>query len=157
MGPEDVAAVVAIERDSTGGPTWDSTMIHEELGRAWAHLWVVRGDGGTPVAFVATWLVQDELHVLNIATGARQRRRGHARSLLEHALGFAVEHGVRHVLLEVRRSNMSAIGLYRQLGFVAMGLRAHYYGDEEDAVEMLLRLDPTTGEVIRGRDEVRLG
>jgi len=158
MRADDVDAIVAIDRASPGGPAWNPTQVREELARSWAHLWVVRrgGETGAPLAFLATWLVQDELHILNIATHVEHRRRGHARALLHHALGFAREHAVRLVLLEVRRSNAAAIELYRKLGFVAMGLRVRYYSDQEDAVEMLLRLDPVTGEVIPGRDEVRL-
>jgi ribosomal-protein-alanine N-acetyltransferase len=163
MRTEDVDSVVAIDRGSPGSSAWNPSQLREELARSWAHLWVVRprpaevtAPPPEPLAFLATWLVQDELHILNIATHVGHRRRGHGRALLHHALGFAREHAVRLVLLEVRRSNSAAIELYRKLGFVAMGLRARYYGDEEDAVEMLLRLDPVTGEVIPGRDEVRL-
>ena len=49
---------------------------------------------------------------------------------------------MKHVLLEVRRSNAAAIALYRALGFFAMGVRARYYPDDEDAVEMVLALRP---------------
>ena len=52
---------------------------------------------------------------------------------------------MKHVLLEVRRSNAPAIALYRALGFFAMGVRARYYPDDEDAVEMVLALDLETG------------
>ena len=62
----------------------------------------------------------------------------------------------RLVLLEVRRSNRPAIRLYRAFGFTAMGLRRDYYADGEDAIEMRLTLDPRTGRVIPGRDEVAL-
>jgi ribosomal-protein-alanine N-acetyltransferase len=161
MVPEDVPDVLAIEADSPEGSSWDEPMVRSELERTWAHLWVARrpnaeGERTPTLAFVATWLVQDELHVLNVATRRSARRRGLARKLLDHALQFAVERGVRIVLLEVRRSNSAAIGLYRKLGFIAMGLRAKYYSDGEDAVEMVLRLDPVTGKVIPGRDEVRV-
>ena len=37
-----------------------------------------------------------------------------------------------------------------------MGLRARYYPDNEDAVEMVLLLDPATGAVVPHADEVRL-
>jgi ribosomal-protein-alanine N-acetyltransferase len=63
---------------------------------------------------------------------------------------------VRHVLLEVRRSNRPAIALYRRIGFFAMGVRARYYPDNEDAVEMVLSLDPETGAVVPHTDEVKL-
>jgi ribosomal protein S18 acetylase RimI-like enzyme len=62
----------------------------------------------------------------------------------------------RHLLLEVRRSNGPAIALYRALGFFAMGVRARYYPDDEDAVEMVLAFDAVTGEVVPRSDEVRL-
>ena len=160
MQARDVDAVVEIDGASEQSARWDAASVAEELGRTWARLWVSREHGAleheAPASFLVTWLVADELHVLNIATHPGQRRRGHARALLEHALAFARENAVRHVLLEVRRSNASAIALYRRLGFVAMGVRARYYPDDEDAVEMVLRLDPRTGVVVPGEDEVTL-
>lgn len=156
MKETDVARVVAIDASSPGSSAWDESQLRGELDRSWAHLWVVRDVASeAPIAFLATWHVADELHVLNIATHAEHRRRGHAQLLLQHALSFAVERGVRLVLLEVRRSNAAAIGLYRRFGFVAMGLRERYYGDGEDAVEMLLRLDEQ-GRPVPGSDEVTL-
>jgi ribosomal protein S18 acetylase RimI-like enzyme len=63
---------------------------------------------------------------------------------------------VKHVLLEVRRSNAAAIALYRVFGFFAMGVRARYYPDDEDAVEMVLLFDQVTGKIVEHEDEVRL-
>ncbi|MBX7197230.1 MAG: ribosomal protein S18-alanine N-acetyltransferase [Sandaracinaceae bacterium] len=154
MREADVPHVVAIDRSGEGSSAWDEAQLRGELGRNWAHLWVARRSE-VPVAFVATWHVADELHVLNVATHAQHRRRGHARRLLEHALAFAAERAVRLVLLEVRRSNAAAIGLYRAFGFVAMGVRERYYSDDEDAVEMLLRLDEA-GRPVPSVDEVTL-
>jgi [ribosomal protein S18]-alanine N-acetyltransferase len=154
MQPGDVPAVVAIDASSPGSSAWDESQLRGEIDRSWAHLWVAR-IANTPIAFVATWHVADELHILNIATSESHRRRGHARALIRAALAFAVERKVRLVLLEVRRSNSAAIGLYRSFGFVAMGLRERYYGDSEDAVEMLLRLDED-GRPVPSTDEVTL-
>ena len=47
----------------------------------------------------------------------------------------------------------TAIGLYRSLGFFAFGVRARYYRDHEDALEMMLVFGPT-GEIERRPDEV---
>jgi ribosomal-protein-alanine N-acetyltransferase len=59
------------------------------------------------------------------------------------------------LLLEVRRSNIAAIRLYRGLGFSALGVRRGYYSDNgEDAVEMILGLDPETGRALPALDEI---
>jgi ribosomal-protein-alanine N-acetyltransferase len=154
MTEADVPAVVAIDGATTGSSGWDEAQVAGELTRSWAHLWVVR-EADAVRAFLCAWLVADELHVLNVATDPAHRRRGHGRRLIEHALGFAAGRGVRMLLLEVRRGNAAAIGLYRAFGFCAMGLRARYYSDGEDAVEMVLRLDEL-GRPLPGKDEVRL-
>jgi ribosomal-protein-alanine N-acetyltransferase len=178
MKAADAAAVAAID-DAT---RMDEKQVRDELERPWARLWVAREDAarefeGTPVpeqragaavrptrsedagavvAFLVSWHVADELHVLNVATRADRRRRGIGRALMDQVVTYAREHRVRHVLLEVRRSNAPAIALYRTVGFFAMGVRARYYPDDEDAVEMVLMLDPATGAVVAHADEVRL-
>jgi ribosomal-protein-alanine N-acetyltransferase len=101
--------------------------------------------------------VADELHVLNIATLPAMRRRGIARALMDASLAYSSQHKIRIVLLEVRRSNRPAIKLYRGLDFTALGVRAGYYADNgEDAIEMILALDPESGRVLPGRDEIAI-
>ena len=41
---------------------------------------------------------------------------------------------------EARASNVAAIAMYEMLGFTRFNVRARYYADGEDAVEMELRL-----------------
>ena len=56
-----------------------------------------------------------------------------------------------------RRSNRPAIKLYRAFGFTALGVRPRYYADnDEDAIEMMLGLDPETGRAMPGKDEIRI-
>jgi ribosomal-protein-alanine N-acetyltransferase len=154
MTDADADAVASME-----GPTrMTLESVREELRKSWSRIWVVR-EGGTPgavVAFVITWHVSDELHVLNVATRADRRRRGIGRAVLSEAIAYGRRSAVRHVLLEVRRSNRAAIAMYRALGFFAMGVRARYYPDDEDAVEMVLVLDPVTGAVVLQNDQIRL-
>jgi ribosomal-protein-alanine N-acetyltransferase len=151
----ELEAIGAIDRASFPAGSVD---VAEELDRPWARIWVARfGEGAVPSAFLLAWLVADELHVLSVATHPSARRRGLARALLAQALAAAREKKMRLVLLEVRRSNQAAIRLYRGFGFRAMGVRPGYYADNrEDAIEMILVLDPLTGEIQPGRDEVRL-
>jgi ribosomal-protein-alanine N-acetyltransferase len=157
-GDAALAAADAICREVFAGTDSNTTSVSAELERPFAHAWVARiGSTGTPIGFAVAWLVADELHVLNVATAPAFRRLGAGRALMRGALGFARERAVRLVLLEVRRSNRAAIRLYRSLGFTIMGLRSRYYADDgEDALEMVLVLDPKTGHIVPGRDELRL-
>lgn len=134
----------------------DVDQLRDELARPWSRVWVAREGADDVVALLVAWHVSDELHVLNVATRPDRRRRGAARALLGAMLAYARQERIKHVLLEVRRSNRGAIALYRGVGFFAMGIRIRYYPDDEDAVEMVLALDAETGAVIAHDDEVRL-
>lgn len=152
MNAGDLVAVAAID----GATRMDEAQLKDELARTWSRLWVAREDGDVVAAFLVSWHVADELHVLNVATREDRRRRGIGRALMDVVVAYARAQRVKHVLLEVRRSNAAAIALYRSVGFFAMGVRAKYYPDDEDAVEMVLMLDPETGAVVAHDDEVRL-
>jgi ribosomal-protein-alanine N-acetyltransferase len=150
----ELAAVEAIARECFD----DAFSAREELGRPWSRLWSARfAEDAEPAGFLVAWHVADELHVLNVATLPAMRRRGVARALMDEALAYATAQHVRILILEVRRSNRPAIKLYRGLGFTALGVRPGYYADNgEDAIEMMLGLDPDTGRVLPGKDEIRI-
>jgi [ribosomal protein S18]-alanine N-acetyltransferase len=148
----DADAVRAIAEASAANVDVDA-----ELDRPWALFWVARPETDVaPVAFLLAWAVADELHLIHIATHPETRRRGAARALMTALLTHAATARSRLLLLEVRRSNRPAIRLYRAFGFTAMGVRRGYYADGEDAIEMRITLDPTTGHVTPGHDEVAL-
>lgn len=151
MREGDVREVAAME-----GPTrMDEAQVRAELERPWARIWVAR-ERDAIVGYLVAWHVADELHVMNVAARADRRRRGIGRALVGAAVAYARAGRVRHALLEVRRSNRPAIALYRSVGFFAMGVRSRYYADDEDAVEMVLLFDPTTGDIVAHADEIRL-
>jgi ribosomal-protein-alanine N-acetyltransferase len=139
MTAADLDAVADIERQSHRAP-WPVQLFEEELDREWAHTDVVRSSGQV-LAYCNYWLVQDEIHLLNITTHPDARRRGLARTLMERMLAFARARDCRLVTLEVRRSNKPAQALYKRYGFVAVGVRAGYYQEDgEDAIVMTLTL-----------------
>lgn len=144
----DIADLAVIDNACFPERTTDPA---SELQRPWARLWVARAQETRPIGFLLVWLVADEMHVLTLATLAAFRRFGVGRALMTHALGAARARGTRLVILEVRRSNLAAISLYRALGFEQTGVRAHYYTNGEDALEMGLVLEAGTGERDRGR------
>lgn len=91
------------------------------------------------VGFVAASFAGDEVEILDVAVRPAQRRRGCARRLIDALLTMASQRRAVRVVLEVRRSNAAALGLYRGLGFEVVGQRTRYYRDGEDAL-VLARL-----------------
>ena len=132
--------------------------VAAELDRSWSQIWVARPSEAQALwGFAIAWFVADEVHIINVATHPEHRRRGVASALLKTLIEHARSDRARLVLLEVRRTNRAAIALYRAHGFSAMGVRRHYYADtDEDAIEMLLAIDPETGRVLPGHDQVHL-
>src|SRR5580704_6490416 len=139
IGPaaaSDVAAVALVD-----GPTQlGEDEVRAELALPWSRIWVAREAQQGVVAFAIFWHAADEVQLLNLATRSDRRRRGIARVLMNAVVDYALENHVRQLLLEVRRSNHAAIGLYRAVGLREGRTRAGYYQDGEDAIEMTLSL-----------------
>jgi len=140
MVAADLEEVMRVERLAFAHP-WSTDLFKRELEHDWSTVLLAeepRPDGVTLLGFVIFWLVHDELHILNVAIDPPQRRRGVARALLHEVLRRGQAHGAVLATLEVRKSNVAALGLYTGLGFRSVGVRPNYYVDEgEDAVVML--------------------
>ena len=138
MGPQDLARVVEIEQAAFAHP-WSRDLLAREMVHDWSTvlLAVEPAAVGSILGVVVFWMVQDELHVLNVAVAPEARRRGVARALMHEAERRGREQGARIATLEVRRSNAPAVRLYRSLGYAEVGVRPRYYTDEgEDAIVM---------------------
>lgn len=137
MREADLPAVMEIERVAFSHP-WSEDMIRRELLHEFSTvLLATEGIGGPILGFAVVWLVHDELQVLNVAVAGEARRRGVARQILDRVEGSARERGARVAMLEVRRSNLPAISLYRSLGYREVGVRPRYYAEDgEDALAM---------------------
>lgn len=90
--------------------------------------------------FILISTVLDEAEILQIAVDPERQGEGLARALLDAALVYLKAKGVNLLMLEVRESNVTAVSLYRNYGFVEDGLRKGYYpslhnnGAREDAL-----------------------
>ncbi len=135
---DDLAALKALEREGFGAHVPQEGMA-DELTRTWARVYVVDDAGRGVVAYITVWRVADEVEVIQVATRPDARREGHARALMLRAFEEARRDGAVRALLEVRPLNVSAVTLYRSLGFVELARRERYYDDGEDALVMELR------------------
>jgi [ribosomal protein S18]-alanine N-acetyltransferase len=70
---------------------------------------------------------EDISYVQTIGVTTSHQRRGVGTVLLTTLLDDADRRGARHVDLEVRADNESAIELYRRHGFAPLGVRKGYY------------------------------
>jgi len=147
MRPDDLEEVMEIERAAFKHP-WSPELFRRELEHDWSTILVAvepltsapRG-GERIVGFLIHWLVHDEVHILNVAVDAEQRRTGIARALMAETEKRAHMAGASLLTLEVRRSNHAALDLYRSFDYRAVGVRPNYYVDEgEDAIVMVKEL-----------------
>lgn len=100
----------------------------------------VTGVGESLIGFLCRWLVADECHILNIAVHPEARREGIGTLLMGEAIAEAIAKKTAIITLEVRRSNIAARGLYRNLRFEERRVRKNYYSPGEDAIVMERRL-----------------
>ena len=87
--------------------------------------------------------VVDEIHLLNISIDSEFQRQGRGAELLYKMLDAARGLHMQRVLLEVRRSNVAALSLYRKAGFSELAMRRGYYAaanGREDALVMEYQL-----------------
>ena len=147
MCPEDLDEVMVIELAAFKHP-WSTELFRRELEHDWSTILVAiepltNAPHGSEriVGFLIFWLVHDEVHVLNVAVAPEYRRKGIARTLMAETEKRAFDHAAALMTLEVRRSNLAALELYRQFDFRAVGVRPNYYVDEgEDAIVMVKEL-----------------
>ena len=142
MTHEDMPAVIALEKAAFKNP-WSPELLRRELDHDWSTILLAEephANGNRELLGLAIfWIVQDEVHVLNVAVAPEHRRRGVGRVLMDEVLARGRHRHCVLATLEVRRSNEAAIGLYKSLGFRSVGVRPNYYVDEkEDAIVMVL-------------------
>lgn len=136
----DLPAIMQIEPHIYSHP-WTAGNFKDSL-HAGHSGWVLLVENKI-VGYAMLMLVLDEAHLLNISIAQPQQGKGLGRALLAHMIDVARQHGGATMFLEVRPSNVSAIGLYESMGFNEMGIRRNYYPaahGREDAILMGLAL-----------------
>jgi len=123
---------------------WTRKMLEAELtGNQFAHFLVaitqkkIDPSRRNIIGYHCFWVVFDELRLMNLAVREASRNQGVGRSLAREAIGFGARQGATRAVLEVRASNEPAHMLYREMGFLPIGVRRQYYSNPvEDAILM---------------------
>ena len=144
MTKEDVMQVQSVASRCFSTP-WPSESFEYELSNKDAILKVAVAN--TSIAgYICLRTLLDITHVLDIAVIPRMRRAGIGSLLMNGALQElkTLRQDVTIVTLEVRESNIAAIGLYEKFGFKEIGRRKGYYRKPvEDALIMELDITAT--------------
>lgn len=143
LSPADLPAMLAVEQAAYAQP-WSESLLASCFGER--YLGVGAWQQGALVGYyLADWLL-DESTLMNLCLRPDCRGRGWGRRLLDDYLARSAALGCRQWWLEVRRSNLTAQGLYLSAGYRQVGCRKHYYPTDtgrEDALVMCRTLEAT--------------
>ncbi len=133
MTPDDVRAVMDLERALFPLDAWSEGMLRDELAEPTRH-YLVAVSGDAVVGYAGLRAVPPEGDVQTMAVSEQVWGRGVGSSLLTELLTEAGRRGVTHMFLEVRSDNPRAQRLYGRFGFVQIGVRRGYYNGADALV-----------------------
>jgi len=155
----DIPEMIEIERAVYSGQApWDSTAFANELRRNKDRLYLVIRKNDKLLAFIGSTFDERnrDAHITNIAVLPEYQGKGLGRFLLGIMIKKARKLNYKTVSLEVRVSNKSAQRLYRDLQFEQTGIkRGYYFGDHEDAADMVLYLSENEDEAAADTDDTQ--
>ena len=134
MSPDDLAAVIEIERQSYPYP-WTQSIFSDCLHAGYS-CWVA-ARGGIIEGYGVITVAAGESHLLNICVRPESCKQGLGARILRHLVSIARHHEADVIFLEVRPSNEGARKLYENEGFNELGRRRDYYpadNGREDAL-----------------------
>ncbi len=134
MSFEHIPQVWEIERRIFPLP-WTKDMFTSEISDRPRSSYFIAEDNEKVIGYAGMFTVADEAHITNLAVTPEYQKRGIGTALVVELLERCLERRARHIVLEVRKSNIRARKLYERFGFKEVGIRKAYYEDnKEDAV-----------------------
>ncbi len=153
MREEDLERVYDINRRSFTTDAWSREALEREFSLPYSVRYVLENDGNV-IGYSVVWIVKGEAFLMTFAVAPEYRGKGvgkeFLRMLLEDLKGKA-----EVIQLDVRKSNLPAIRLYRSMGFRIVKERKKFYSDGETALMMELELGKIhTDEGNKGKEAV---
>lgn len=130
--------------------SFDDGWTHDDFATwlARAEAMAVIGGEREAVAFGLALAAGADAELLTIATDPAGRCAGWGRQIFHALDAQALNRGLDRWVLEVARNNLPAIGLYKSVGFVEIGVRKAYYRTRDgrvDAFVMSRKVGPVSG------------
>ena len=118
---------------------WSAKGLLAELSNEASVTLVVR-DGEKAVGFCAFSAVGSEASLNMLIVAPQFRGKGLAHLLLKEAIKKLKGKNVQEIFLEVRASNIKAIHLYEEFGFVKQGIRKEFYSNPTEDAQLMCSL-----------------
>lgn len=135
MDRGDLEGVVRIEKQIFSNP-WSEKSFRDAMASS-DNCYLVAVFQGQILGYCGLWCSWDCADLCNLAVTQAFQKQRLGSELLLRGIALVKEKGVQRVLLEVRQSNIPAIGLYTKLGFRKIGVRPGYYSHPvEDGILM---------------------
>ena len=134
--PDDLDAIMAIERATFPVDAWSTSSMRSELRGAHGYYLVAVGEEGAIEGYAGLLAPEGsgQADIQTVAVAQARRGRGTGRKLMEALLQEAARRGAAEVFLEVRADNEPAQRMYASLGFERIAVRPRYYQpDNADA------------------------
>ena len=136
---DDIKEVFRINRASFTTDAWSREAIEREFRLPYSVRYVLELEGKV-IGYCVIWLIKGEAFIMSLAVDPALRGKGLGKYLM-HEVIKDLSHKAEVFLLDVRKSNLPAIRLYRSLGFSVVKERPKFYSDGENALLMELRSD----------------
>ena len=87
------------------------------------------------IGYLCASLICDELNIYNLGIKEKYRKQGYVYQLLNFTINSIQT--ISNIYVELRKSNLAALNLYKKLGFEIYNERSKYYSmPTEDAILM---------------------
>ncbi len=143
MTRDDVDQVLRIEQEVQTYPWTRGNFIDALNANNWCH---VDETAGKIRGYLILMPVLEEVELLNIGVALAEQRKGLGHAMLQEMLEAVRQQNMHRMFLEVRKSNVAAIALYRNIGFAEIGFRRGYYRNANSNEDALLMARDITGE-----------
>ncbi len=135
----DIAMIMNLEKELFSAP-WSEAMFSEQIRGHYAYI-LQKDENKKIIGYLCGWKLLNEFTITNIGITGDFQRMGFGTKLVKFIISKLLHEMCFKITLEVRESNLKAIGLYEKFGFEEIGLRSNYYRNPvENAVIMRLNM-----------------
>lgn len=130
----DLNKIYALEKMIFTNEAWTLNMLKNELLGINNSKTLIIEENKLILGYFIYRKLSSEYHILNVGVYPLKQNKGIGSALLKYFLNDI--ENISSVFLEVKKSNFSAINLYRKNGFRICGERKNYYRDGSSALIM---------------------